>query len=265
MAKANAALWADRISAKLGFDAKGCIMFVDGTEIKCCRPSVWQRLLFNGHKRYHSTGWQGLMAPNGLILQLFGPCLGSVHDSYMIAASRLIDILEREFPDHYVFADQGYGLSPKIQHGFLNATATHDEAIYNRLWSRARICVEWGFGEVKEMFGTMDHSRSLKPLEQGIAVWYMVAVVLRNCIVCLRGHDEVGLYFGLRPPTLDEYLVPQGPCFHYWVKKYPPVEDMHLFAWYEAEQLMSKTVDGQDTVVGAASDEMDVGEEEEAN
>ena len=50
-------------------------------------------------------GWQGLTAPNGLSVQLFGPCLGSVNDSYMIGASRLIDILEKGFPNHYVYAD----------------------------------------------------------------------------------------------------------------------------------------------------------------
>ena len=53
----NAALWADRISAKLGFDANGCIMFVDGTGIKCYRQSVWQRLMFNGLAG--TTRWAG--------------------------------------------------------------------------------------------------------------------------------------------------------------------------------------------------------------
>ena len=119
MAKNKAAIWAQAISAKLGFYAKGCIMFVDGTELKMCRPSIWQRLVFNGHKRYHSTGWQGLMAPNGIIAQLYGPCLGTAADGYMVEASRLIEILEGDFPDFYVYADLGYGISPTIQHGFL--------------------------------------------------------------------------------------------------------------------------------------------------
>lgn len=237
MAKENAARWASAIVRKLGFNAKGCIMFVDGTEIECCRPSIWQKLLFNGHKRYHSTGWQGLMAPVGIIIQLFGPCLGSANDSYMINASRLIDILEGDFPNHYVYADLGYGLSPKIQHGFSNATATADQSLYNRLWSRVRIAVEWGFGSVKETLKTIDQSRSQKPLEQGIAVWYMVAVILRNCIVCLRGQDEVSLHFGLRPPALDEYLLPKGPRFDYWMDAYPVRQDPHMFAWFEAEEM----------------------------
>ena len=90
MAKEKAALWADAINAKLGFDSKGCIMFVDGTEIQMCRPSIWQRLSFNGHKRFHSTGWQGLLAPCGIIVQLFGPYLGTYNDCKMLSLSRLM-------------------------------------------------------------------------------------------------------------------------------------------------------------------------------
>ena len=235
MAKNKAAIWAQAISAKLGFDAKGCIMFVDGTELKMCRPSIWQRLVFNGHKRYHSTGWQGLMAPNGIIAQLYGPCLGTAADAYMVGASRLIEILEGDFPDFYVYADLGYGISPKIQHGFYRLSSTQEESMYNKLWSRARICVEWGFGGVRENFKTLSYSRGAKPLEQPIAVWYMVAVLLRNCIVCMRGQDEVSTHFGLRPPPLDEYLVPNGPCFQHWLDKYPMHDEYPIFKFAESE------------------------------
>jgi hypothetical protein len=262
MAKDKAQLWAEAISAKLGFDARGCIMFVDGTEIQMCRPSIWQRLVFNGHKRYHSTGWQGLMAPNGIVVQLFGPCLGAYNDSKMIGLSRLIDVLDGDFPGFYVYADQGYGISPKIQHGFSNGTSTREERRYNLLWSRARICVEWGFGDVKEKFKTIDHTRSAKPLEQCIAVWYMVAVLLRNCLVCLRGHDEVSDHFVLRPPSLDDYLVPDGPRFRCWTAKYPPKEDIFLFAWYEAEQMGGRGGDGGAGAMDEGADEEDGGESE---
>lgn len=236
MAKEKAAVWADAIDHNLGWAAKGCIMFVDGTELKMCRPSIWQRLFYNGHKRYHSTGWQGLQGPNGIIVQMFGPCLGCYNDSKMIGMSRLYDILTGDFPKHFVYADLGYGLNEKIQHGFFNSSSTREERIYNKLWSRARIVSEWGFGDVKEKFKTLYYSRSQKPLEQCIAVWYMVAVILRNCIVCMRGTDEVSGHFLLRPPPLDEYLVPDGPRFQYWRDKYPLDDDLFLFALYEAEQ-----------------------------
>ena len=234
MAKKNAALWAGRISEHMGVQVP-CIMFVDGTEIKICRPSIWQRLCFNGHKRFHSTGWQGLMAPNGIIIQLYGPCLGTYHDSKMIGLSRLIDVMKHEFPRYFVYADQGYGLSEQIQHGFSRLTATAEEQHYNFIWSKERICVEWGFGQVKEIFKTVNDWRSAKPLEACVGIWYMAAVLLRNCIVCMRGQDEVSGHFVLRPPTLDDYLLPDGPEFQYWMDKYPPVEDVFDFAFTEAE------------------------------
>ncbi len=47
--------------------------------------------------KHHCTGWQGLTAPNGLIVQLYGPCIGDFNDSKMMGLSRLIDMLEGDF------------------------------------------------------------------------------------------------------------------------------------------------------------------------
>lgn len=49
--------------------------FIDGTVYQLSRPSgnlLWQRSLYNGHKRYHSLKWQGVCTPDGLIQFLQG-------------------------------------------------------------------------------------------------------------------------------------------------------------------------------------------------
>lgn len=265
MAKDKAAQWAAAISARLGFECHGCCMFVDGTQLKMCRPSIWQQLCYNGHKRHHTTGWQGLMAPNGIIVQMFGPCLGTANDSKMVGLSRLIDILEGDFPKYYVYADQGYGLHEKLQHGISKVVLTKEEREYNRVWSRERICVEWGFGDVKKKFAKLDYPHGLKPLQFEIAIWYMAAVILRNCIVCMRGWDETTRHFLIRPPTLDEYLVPDGPKFEYWRQKYPLAEDVHMFAFYEAEQIAAKAMANEHAGGSDEGKQADSEEEEEAN
>ena len=50
-----------------------CWGFVDGTVRPISRPGEHQRIMYNGHKRVHGIKFQSVVAPNGLIANLFGP------------------------------------------------------------------------------------------------------------------------------------------------------------------------------------------------
>jgi hypothetical protein len=50
-----------------------CFGFIDGTVRPICRPSVNQRIVYNGHKRLHAIKFQSICIPNGLIANLSGP------------------------------------------------------------------------------------------------------------------------------------------------------------------------------------------------
>ena len=71
-----------------------CWGFIDGTLRPCCRPGQYQRYLYNGHKRVHGIKFQSVIAPNGLIADLFGPVEGRRHDSGMLAISNLLPRLQ---------------------------------------------------------------------------------------------------------------------------------------------------------------------------
>ena len=60
-----------------------------------CRPGKNQRLLYNGHKRYNYIKFQSVVAPNGVIANLFGPVEGKRHDSGMLADSGLLNQLQQ--------------------------------------------------------------------------------------------------------------------------------------------------------------------------
>ena len=47
--------------------------FVDGTIRPICRPGEHQRLVYNGHKRVHAIKFQSVVAPDGLVANLYGP------------------------------------------------------------------------------------------------------------------------------------------------------------------------------------------------
>ena len=52
-------------------------------------PGHNQRIIYNGHKHIHALKFQSIVAPNGLIANLFGPVEGCRHDSTMLAISQI--------------------------------------------------------------------------------------------------------------------------------------------------------------------------------
>lgn len=61
-----------------GAALENCWGFVDGTVRPICRPGENQRTVYNGHKRVHALKFQSVVAPNGLIANLYGP-VGKLH------------------------------------------------------------------------------------------------------------------------------------------------------------------------------------------
>ncbi|KAH7935331.1 hypothetical protein HPB52_006301 [Rhipicephalus sanguineus] len=67
--------------------------------------------------------------------------------------------------------------------------------------------VEWGFGKVASEFAFVDFHKNQKMSRQRIGRMYRMATLLANCHTCLYG-SLVCDYFGVDPPSLDEYLMP---------------------------------------------------------
>ena len=73
--------------------------FLDGTLQKTCLPSLFQKLLYSGHKCCHGIKFQLVTTPDGLIALLFGPVNGNRHYSFMLQDSGLLQKLRDLFPE----------------------------------------------------------------------------------------------------------------------------------------------------------------------
>ena len=71
----NLELFSEKVHAK-GAALDNCWGLVDGTVRPVCRPTNNQRALFNGHKRIFAIKFQFVVAPNGLIANLYGSVEG---------------------------------------------------------------------------------------------------------------------------------------------------------------------------------------------
>ena len=93
LSRENLQIFANAVHNK-GAALDNCWGFVDGTVRPICRPLRNQRVVYNGHKRVHAIKFQSVVAPNGMIANLFGPVEGRRHDSRMLAMSGLLEQLE---------------------------------------------------------------------------------------------------------------------------------------------------------------------------
>ena len=78
-----------------GAPLDSCWDFVDGTARAISRPGIHKRVLYNGHKKHHALKFPSVVAPNGLLANLYGPVEGKRHDSAMLMDSGLLNQLQQ--------------------------------------------------------------------------------------------------------------------------------------------------------------------------
>ena len=208
LSRQNLKEFADAIHAK-GAPLDVCWGFIDGTLRQVARPGEDQQPMYSGHKRHHGFKMQSISAPNGLIVNLYGPIAGSRHDSYLLSQSGLLNLLERYSyaPNGQplcVYGDPAYPFSEKLQTGFKNAS-TPAEDLYNQRMSSVRVSVEWVFGDVIERFKFTDFSKMQKIGLSAVTKQYVVSALLSNARTCIHG-SVTSEYFSCKPPSLESYL-----------------------------------------------------------
>ena len=77
--------------------------------------------------------------------------------------------------------------------------------MFNTNMSVTRVSVEWLFGDIINYFKFLDFKKNLKIGLSSISKMYIVAALLRNALTCMYG-NQTAEYFGLQPPSLQEYF-----------------------------------------------------------
>lgn len=187
-------------------------LLIDGMVRKMCWPIRHQREVFNGHHWVHSPKFQSVVIPNGLTANLFGPMSGWRHDAALFNNSGIPDhmVTNMNGPDGQhltVYSDPAYPLTSNVIHPFPGLNLSEEQQAFNTAMSKVRQSVEWEFGKVVRMWAFLDFEKNLKLFLSPVGKLYMVGVLLTNCHTCLRGSkSKTSQYFGLNPPTLEEYL-----------------------------------------------------------
>jgi hypothetical protein len=145
-----------------GMEDIGC--FVDGSANYTCRPrqrqehsvlgTDTQRAWYNSYYGNHGQKFQGVVAPNGMFLQVYGPVSIRVHDSPLVSQSRLNQKLAwLSNTSGKTIKAHGDSAYPKRSH-----LLKHD----SYRMAQKRICVEWSFGKMQQIFAVTDFEAHLQ-------------------------------------------------------------------------------------------------------
>ena len=151
-----------------------------------------------------------MVAPNGLIANLYGPVEGRRHDSGMLGDSRLLDVLQQHAVDQEnnilcLYGDPAYPLRPQLMGPFKGNGLTQMQKDWNKGMSAMRVNVEWIFGDIVNYFKFIDFKKGLKLQLSAVGKMYRVYALLQNARTCLYGNQTCE-YFDLQPLLLQEYF-----------------------------------------------------------
>jgi hypothetical protein len=205
----NLMQYAQAISA-MGSPLPHCWGFIDGTVRAMCKPGQYQREVYNGHHRVHGLKFQSVVTPNGLIANLYGPMCGRRHDAALLHASGILQHMQQHLytpagTPLYLYGDAAYPLTPHLRRPHRGQQLTPAQMNFNKAMSTVRMSVEWEFGKILRYFAFLDFDKNLKLFLSPIGKLYIVGALLSNCHTCLYG-SQTSNYFGLTPPSLEEYL-----------------------------------------------------------
>lgn len=176
-----------------------------------CKPGTDQREVYNGYYGGHALKYQGLGAPDGLAISVFGPVEGRRADGGLLTMSGLREkwvAKGRGFNGRrlLIYGDPAYPEDNIIMSGRKEASDLPDiEQQFNTEMSRFREAIEWIFGKIIQNWRMFDLRDQLKLYLSPIGRHFLVACLLTNAHTCLHG-SEVSGYYNLDPPELEEYF-----------------------------------------------------------
>ncbi|CAB1101669.1 unnamed protein product [Ectocarpus sp. CCAP 1310/34] len=148
-----------------------------------------------------------------VFVHLWGPVAWTRHGSFILAQSGLMEKLSMlNSPTGHpycLYGDPAYGLSNHLVCPFSASSVgplTPEMADFNKRMSHCRVTVEWGFKEMTGKWAFVNMKPPQKFLLSPVAKQYRVGTLLSNWHSCMNGGIEISQYFGVVPPTFEEYV-----------------------------------------------------------
>ncbi|KXS14001.1 hypothetical protein M427DRAFT_99968, partial [Gonapodya prolifera JEL478] len=187
--------------------------FIDGMDCRILRPTHHQRKYYSGHKRQHCLKYQGVVSPDGIIIHLAGKRCG--RSGPTLDRSRGLNkllALHAFGPAHepyQVYGDPAYlAVNGHLAGPWKLVHLSDAQQEFNSRNSAVRVSIEWAWEKPATLFAFLNYFRNLRVELSPVGSYYSIGILLTNAHTCLYG-SQTGEWFGLTPPTLEEYLKPE--------------------------------------------------------
>ena len=189
-------------------DAIPLFSVIDTKKHYISKPTRHQRSMYSGHKRQHCVKYQTLEAPNGLILHCSAGDDGQRGDGYILRRSGLIHFLRNNniFHGFKVLGDSAYPNTDVMVSIYKGQNLPPASVAFNSVMCPIRTCVEWGYEKIVRFWAFLDFKKQMKIQKSAIVPMWHLAIFLTNCLTCANGGNQISKYFGLAPPSLEEYI-----------------------------------------------------------
>lgn len=174
--------------------------------------------MYNGYYGGDGFKFQFVTSPCGIIEDCSGPYGGRISDSEMYLRSQL-DARFARFCDirmgngttkrHKMYGDSAYAQSQYCDKPFSREIATPAQENHNALMSSVRVSVEHLIGSVSQVFPALDMTRYQRTGQTTVGLIFLVSVIMRNFLTCVRGSNQVSEFFRLAPPSLQNFCRPR--------------------------------------------------------
>ena len=173
------------LPARVGAPANKCAGFIDGTFRRCARPIEGQQYIYSGYYKAHGIKFQCVVAPNGLVVDFFGPVPGRRSDSYLLKQSGFLERMRQlsrvAGGEYYVYGDPAYPLGRGIMRGYKGAMNAREAAFSNAM-NALRVSVERSFLNIARDWSFVTSERNLKIWWQPIGRIYYAPAILTNAL-----------------------------------------------------------------------------------
>lgn len=152
--------------------------------------------------------YQAVVGPDGLIYNLYRPRPGSWAAQKLLDHSRVLDRAKDPAlgQERYLLADNCYLITTLCLTPFdgINDDEDSNKVACNRAFNTARMN---GLRAIEGVEMKWKGLRKRKVRGDSCErVWFKVATILANCVVCAKGSSKTGDYSDCRPPTPKVYL-----------------------------------------------------------
>lgn len=215
--------YASCVKAKSGNTVGNVWAFVDGIRQKVCRPVVEQRV---NYSQLHAINYQGITAPDGLVVSLYRRDYGTTQDSSMWLTSGIQDKIRTIFSKerakeeacpYLVYADFGYSPNWELAIPYRIPEETsigwnkepvavwNERQGFNTTMKMLQETVERSFGRVTSLFSFSLMVKQMKLNQPHSEHIFPTSVLFTNLHSCYY-RNQTSIYFDCAPPTPEEYL-----------------------------------------------------------